>query len=76
VPDVKPILEINGDHPILKRLARESDEARFTEWSQILFDQATLAEGGQLEDPAAFVRRLNDLLLTLAGEGSSRIWTP
>jgi len=76
VPDVKPILEINGDHPILKRLARESDEARFTEWSQILFDQATLAEGGQLEDPAAFVKRLNDLLLTLAGEGSSRIWTP
>jgi len=76
VPEVKPILEINGDHPIVKRLAQEADEARFTEWSQILFDQATLAEGGQLEDPAAFVKRLNDLLLTLAGEGPSRIWTP
>jgi molecular chaperone HtpG len=76
MPTVKPILEINADHPIVKRLAQESDEARFAEWSQILFDQATLAEGGQIEDPAAFVRRLNDLLLTLAGEGPSRIWTP
>jgi molecular chaperone HtpG len=76
VPTVKPILEINADHPIVKRLAQESDDARFGEWSQILFDQATLAEGGQIEDPAAFVRRLNDLLLTLAGEGPSRIWTP
>jgi molecular chaperone HtpG len=76
MPAVKPILEINADHPIVKRLARESDDARFGEWSQILFDQATLAEGGQIEDPAAFVRRLNTLLLTLAGEGPSRIWTP
>ena len=76
VPAVRPILEINADHPIVKRLAQESDDARFGEWSQILFDQATLAEGGQIEDPAAFVRRLNDLLLTLAGEGPSRIWTP
>jgi molecular chaperone HtpG len=76
VPPVKPILEINADHPIVKRLAQESDDARFAEWSQILFDQATLAEGGQIEDPAAFVKRLNDLLLTLAGEGPSRIWTP
>jgi molecular chaperone HtpG len=76
VPGTLPILEINAEHPIVKRLARESDEARFTEWSQILFDQATLAEGGQLEDPATFVKRLNDLLLTLAGEGPSRIWTP
>jgi molecular chaperone HtpG len=76
VPTVKPILEINTDHPIVKRLARESDDVRFGEWSQILFDQATLAEGGQIEDPAAFVRRLNDLLLTLAGEGPSPIWTP
>ena len=76
VPTVKPILEINADHPIVKRLAQESDDARFGEWSRILFDQATLAEGGQIEDPAAFVRRLNDLLLTLAGEGPSRIWTP
>ena len=45
-------------------------------WSQILFDQATLAEGGQLDDPATFVKRLNELMLTLAGEHASRIWTP
>jgi molecular chaperone HtpG len=76
MPTMKPILEINAGHPIVKRLAQEPDEARFAEWSQILFDQATLAEGGQIEDPAAFVRRLNQLLLTLAGEAPSRIWTP
>jgi molecular chaperone HtpG len=76
VPGRKPVLEINPDHPIVKRLEEETDEGRFAGWSQILFDQATLAEGGQLEDPAAFVRRLNDLMLTLAGSGPSRIWVP
>ena len=76
VPGSKPILEINPAHPVVRRLKAETDEARFADWSQILFDQATLAEGGQLEDPAAFVKRLNELLLTLAGEGPSRIWTP
>jgi molecular chaperone HtpG len=76
VPGSKPILEINLDHPILKRLRDESDERRFADWSQILFDQATLAEGGQLEDPASFVKRLNELLLTLAGADAPRIWTP
>ena len=63
-------------HPIVKRLKSETDDARFADWSHILFDQATLAEGGQLEDPAGFVKRLNELMLTLAGEGPSRIWTP
>ena len=48
---------------------------RFGDWSHILFDQAVLAEGGQLDDPASFVKRLNELMLTLAG-GTSRIWTP
>ena len=72
----KPVLEINMTHPILRRLEQESDEARFADWSQILFDQAMLAEGGQLEDPATFVKRLNELMLTLAGGGPSRIWTP
>jgi molecular chaperone HtpG len=76
VPTVKPVLEINPGHPIVKRLNDETDEARFADWSRILFDQATLAEGGQLEDPAAFVKRLNELMLTLAGAGPSRIWTP
>jgi molecular chaperone HtpG len=76
VPGSKPVLEINPGHPIVKRLKSETDERRFADWSRILFDQATLAEGGQLEDPASFVKRLNELMLTLAGEGPSRIWVP
>lgn len=61
VPDSKPFLEINPQHPMVQRLKYE--EAKFVDWSHILFDQALLAEGGQLEDPAGFVKRLNDLLL-------------
>ena len=76
VPNVKPILEVNPSHPIIKRLKTETDETKFADWSHVLFDQATLAEGGQLNDPASFVKRLNELMLTLAGEGPSRIWTP
>jgi molecular chaperone HtpG len=76
VPLSKPVLEINPGHPIVKRLNDETDDIRFADWSQILFDQATLAEGGQLDDPAAFVKRLNQLMLTLAGSGPSRIWIP
>src|SRR5262249_30359367 len=76
VTATKPILEINLDHPIVKRLRTETDEARFADWSQILFDQALLAEGGQLDDPASFVKRLNGLMLTLAGHGPSSIWLP
>ena len=76
VPNTRPILEINPSHPIVRRLTEETDEVRFGDWTHILFDQATLAEGGQLEDPAGFVRRLNELMLTLAGAGPSRIWTP
>jgi molecular chaperone HtpG len=75
VPASRPVLEVNVQHPIVQRLRDESDEARFADWSQILFDQATLAEGGRLEDPAAFVKRLNDLMLTLAGT-ASKIWMP
>ncbi len=63
----RPILEINPQHPILGRLGGESDETRFGDWSQVLFDQALLAEGGQLEDPATFVRRVNQLMLAMAG---------
>jgi molecular chaperone HtpG len=72
----KPVLEINGRHPLVQRMKRETEGARFSDWSQVLFDQALLAEGGQVEDPAAFVRRLNDLMLGLAGDPASRIWTP
>ncbi|MEB0137233.1 molecular chaperone HtpG [Actimicrobium sp. CCC2.4] len=63
-PDSKPILEINPDHPLVQRLKYE--EAKFDDWSNILFDQAMLAEGGALTDPAAFVKRLNELLLGMA----------
>jgi len=76
VPITKPILEINPKHPIVERLKSESDETRFSDWSQILFDQATLAEGGQIDDPATFVRRLNELMLALSGGPVSKIWTP
>jgi len=58
-PSAKPILEVNAEHALVKKL--ESD-ARFDELAQILFDQAVLADGGQLEDPAAYVRRINALL--------------
>jgi molecular chaperone HtpG len=63
VPVGKPILEINAGHPLVRSLGSETDEKRFTDWVQLLFDQSLLAEGGQLEDPAVFVRRLNDLLM-------------
>jgi molecular chaperone HtpG len=76
VPASKPVLEINAHHPVVERLTRETDPALFADWSQILFDQAVLAEGGELEDPAGFVKRLNKLTLALAGGGASKIWTP
>ncbi len=65
VPSTKPILEINPRHPLVQRLKCETDEQRFGDWSHVLFDQALLSEGGQLEDPATFVKRLNQLLLML-----------
>ncbi len=76
VPDVPLVLEINAEHPIVARLKDETDDSRFADWSHILFDQALLAEGGQLTDPAAFVTRLNALMLTMAGGPKSKIWTP
>ena len=60
-PDSKPILEINPEHPLLLKL--KYDDSQFDEWSNILFDQALLAEGGHLSDPAGFVKRINQLLL-------------
>jgi molecular chaperone HtpG len=58
----KPILELNPNHPLVQRLKYEADD-RLAEWAALLLDQATLAEGGQLDDPAAFVKRLNRMLL-------------
>ncbi len=65
IPDSKPILEINPTHPLAVMLDEESDEDRFENLASIVFDQATLAEGGQLEDPAAYVSRLNKLLVEM-----------
>jgi molecular chaperone HtpG len=64
-PGTKPTFEINPTHGLLNRLKNETDETRFADLSALLFDQALLAEGGQLEDPASFVRRLNGLLVQL-----------
>lgn len=61
----KPILEVNPDHPIVGRMSGQEGE-RFADWARILHDQALLSEGGQLEDPAGFVRRLNDMFQALA----------
>ncbi len=66
VPESKPILEINPGHPLLQMLDTEPDEDRFADLAHIVFDQANLAEGGQLDDPAAYVSRLNKLLLDLS----------
>lgn len=66
VPESKPIFELNLEHPLVKKLDSESDEDRFNELAAILFDQASLADGGQLDDPGSFIRRLNKLLLDLS----------
>ena len=60
-PDTKPILEVNPEHPLLLKL--KHDDKQFDEWTNVIFDQALLSEGGQLNDPAGFVRRINQLLL-------------
>jgi molecular chaperone HtpG len=60
-----PVIELNLEHPLLKRMDAEADEDKFNDLAQVIFDQALLAEGGQLEDPASFVHRLNRLLLEL-----------
>lgn len=66
MPNSKPILEINPQHPAVMRLKYE--ESRFDDWAALLFEQATLAEGGQLDDPAGFVKRINDLMMALSGK--------
>ncbi len=65
-PEMKPILEVNPKHPAVQRLKYE--EARFDDWANLLLEQATLAEGGTLDDPAGFVKRINDLMLALSGK--------
>ena len=67
VPESKPVLEINTAHAIVKYLDTVTDEEQFKELAQLLYDQASLAEGGQLANPAEYVQRLNRLLVRLAG---------
>lgn len=62
-PNSQPILEINPTHPVVTRLQAES--THFDDWTAVLFDQAMLAEGGQLDDPAGFVKRINQLMLEM-----------
>jgi molecular chaperone HtpG len=66
VPETPPIFELNPEHPLILKLKEEQDDHRFTELTHVLYDQAKLAEGAHLEDPAQFVRRLNNLLLEMA----------
>ncbi len=65
IGDIKPIFELNPTHPLVSLLRDEKNTERFKEWTQILFDQALLAEGGQLKEPGLFVQRMNKLLLEL-----------
>ena len=67
LPDSKPILEVNPDHALVRRLKDEQDQDRFAEWSHLLFEQAMLSEGGQLEDPSTFVKRMNAILVEMSG---------
>jgi len=66
-PMPTPIMEINVEHPLLARMDSEADEDRFKDMAKLVFDQALLAEGGQLEDPAGFVHNMNKLMLDMAG---------
>ncbi len=65
LPIMKPILEINPHHPIILKVSNETDEQKFSDWAFVLFDQSTLTLGEQLDDPVAFVNRLNALLAGL-----------
>ena len=67
IAGAKPILELNPGHPIIQRLQSETDDERVKNWSQILYDQALLSEGGTLADPAEFVRKLNQMFIELSG---------
>ena len=66
LPPSKPVFEINPEHPLVERMKTEQDDEQFSEWAKLLFDQALLAEGGQLEDPASFVHRLNQIILDIS----------
>ena len=70
LPGSKPILEVNAEHPLVQRAAEEKDDERFADWAALLLDQALLSEGGQLDNPAAFLRRVNRFLTERQEEAS------
>jgi molecular chaperone HtpG len=67
VSGVRPILEVNPDHVMVQRFGAEPDDATARQWASIFFEQALLSEGGRLEDPAGFVRRMNDMFVAMSG---------
>jgi len=71
----QPIMEINPQHPLVEALSGETDEKRFKDWVFLLFDQALLSEGGQLNDPATFVKRMNEMFISMGNLSSPRIIT-
>ena len=66
VPDVKPVFEVNMEHELVKHIDQVQDEAQYKQWVEVLLDQATLAERGTIKDPGSFVKRLNNLMMSLA----------
>jgi molecular chaperone HtpG len=72
IPASRPILEINPEHAVIRRMKQERDDSIFADWSTILFEQALLSEGGQLDDPAGFVRRLNQMFLHLGEKDTGK----
>ena len=71
LPESRPILEINVEHPLVERLSAETDDSRFDSLAHIVLDHALLAEGSQLEDPAGYVHRMNSLLLELDSDAAA-----
>jgi molecular chaperone HtpG len=72
----QPVLEVNPGHPLVERLNRTTDDPRLAEWTHVLYSQAVLTLGARIDDPAAFVSRLNDLLVALAEEPSPAVSDP
>ena len=65
VPDVKPVFEVNMEHDLVKHIDQVQDEEQYKQWVEVLLDQATLAERGTINDPGSFVKRMNELMLSL-----------
>ena len=67
VPKTKRILELNMEHPVIALAQKNQDVAELKDWSEMLYEQSILAEGGKLEDPSGFIKRMNEMMLKLSG---------